>query len=88
VNLTDDSCYKNLSRLMSCDDVMEIVPVGSKGILYETRLLAELNGCSFAPEERGVDLLVSAGPATCMIALCRREGAAVFADYPVIGRFF
>jgi hypothetical protein len=88
VDLSDDSCYKNLARLMGVDDVMEIVPVGSKGILYEARLLAELNGCSFAPEGSDVDLLASAGPATCMIALCRREGAAILADYPVIGRFF
>jgi hypothetical protein len=88
VNLTDDGCYKNLARLMSCRDVMEIVPVGSKGILYEARLLADLHGCSFAPEERDVDLRASAGPATCMIALCRHEGAAALADYPVIGRFF
>jgi hypothetical protein len=88
VNLDDNSCYKNLARLMGGDGVMEIVPVGSKGILYEARLLAKLHGCSFAPEERDVDLLASAGPATCMIALCRHEGAAILADYPVIGRFF
>jgi selenophosphate synthetase-related protein len=87
VNLDDDSCYKNLARLMRDDNVMEIVPVGSKGILYEAQLLAELNGCSFAPEDNDVDLLASAGPATCMIALCRHECAAVFADYPLIGRF-
>jgi hypothetical protein len=87
VDLSDDSCYANLARLKACAGVVEIVPAGSKGILYEANLLAELHGLSFKPKTCGVDLSVSAGPATCIVAMCRPEAVREFPDFTQIGVF-
>jgi hypothetical protein len=87
VDLSDDSCYAKLARLLDCRGVAEIVPVGSKGIMYEANLLAELHGFSFTPKTCGVDLSASAGPATCIVAMCHPEAAREFPDFTEIGAF-
>jgi hypothetical protein len=87
VDLSDNSCYENLARLLACRDVIEIVPVGSKGILYEANLLARLHALSFEPASCGVNLSASAGPATCVIAMCRPEAVHEFPNYTVVGGF-
>ena len=87
VDLSDDSCYAKLARLLDCGEVAEIVPAGSKGIMYEANLLAELHGLSFMPKTCGVDLSASAGPATCIVAMCRPEAAREFPDFTEIGAF-
>ena len=87
VDLSNDRCYEDLARLLGCEGVVEIVPVGSKGILFEANLLAGLHALSFEPDAGGVDLSASAGPATCVIAICRPEAAADFPDYKTVGRF-
>jgi hypothetical protein len=87
VDLSSNQCYEDLARLLSCSGSVEIVPVGSKGILFEADLLAGLHGLSFEPDAGGVDLSASAGPATCLIAMCRPEAAEEFPDYKVVGRF-
>jgi hypothetical protein len=87
VDISDNSCYTNISRLLACENVIEIVPAGSKGILYEANLLAELHGLSFRPKAGVVDLSASAGPATCIVAICRPEAAREFPDFTEIGAF-
>jgi hypothetical protein len=87
VDLSDNSCYENLAGMLSCRDVVEIVPAGSKGILFEANLLAELHGLSFEPKAPGIDLSASAGPATCLVAMCRPEAANKFPNCAVIGAF-
>ena len=87
VDTSDDGCYAKLARLLDCEDVVEIVPAGSKGIMYEANLLAELHGLSFIPQACGVDLSASAGPATCIVAMCRPETAREFPDFTEIGTF-
>lgn len=87
VDLSDDGCYTNLARFLACDGAVEIVPAGSKGILYEANLLAELHGLSFRPQTCGVDLSASAGPATCVVAMCRPEAVRDFPDCTKIGVF-
>ncbi|MDR1510368.1 MAG: hypothetical protein LBS53_12105 [Synergistaceae bacterium] len=87
VDLSNDLCYANLARLLDFTGAVEIVPVGSKGILYEANMLAGLHGLSFKPKACGVDLSASAGPATCIVAICRQEAAGEFPDFTVIGAF-
>jgi selenophosphate synthetase-related protein len=64
--------YNDVYRLLKNPDVKEIAPVGSKGVLYEAELLAELNGLRFSPynskNNSKIDMKKSAGPATCFIA--------------------
>lgn len=70
VDLNGCGFYNEIKYLLSINGVREIVPVGSKGITYEAETLAALNGLSFVPSETEVDLLKSAGPVTCVLALC------------------
>ena len=76
--------YDDVYSLLQAREVREIVPVGSRGIKYEVELLANLHQLSFVAVDEDLELLKSAGPATCVIA-------AVSPDYvsshKVIGRF-
>lgn len=57
-----------VKKLLTEPYVREILPVGSRGVLYEAELLAKCSGNSLAltpfPE---VDLQKSAGPSTCIL---------------------
>lgn len=57
--------YKNL---LQNPFINEILPIGSKGILYELEVLAHSNNLAFELSERiNLDLKKSAGPATCAL---------------------
>lgn len=60
--------YSTLKELLSKGGVYEIVPVGSKGILYEAQELARSNNRVFTLEcDSNIDIHRSAGPATIAI---------------------
>jgi len=60
--------------LLACQEVRELVPVGSKGILYEARALAETSGLEFVPDfTTDLPLEKSAGPATCLVAAVKPQ---------------
>lgn len=60
--------YKTLMELLKLEGVQEIVPVGSKGILYEAKELAKNNKKGFILTcDEKIDIYKSAGPATCII---------------------
>jgi len=65
--------YQTVKSLASDRQVFEIVPVGSKGILYEANLLAVGSGLSFVPNEAAIEWEKSAGPASCVIAAVSTE---------------
>lgn len=70
-----------LSRLMGAREAHEVVPAGSRGILHEARELAASSGLSFvAVEPPPVDLLKSAGPATCLVATVEPGASKRLAD--------
>ncbi|OCL26144.1 hypothetical protein U472_09005 [Orenia metallireducens] len=54
-------------ELLELEYIHEILPVGSKGVLYEAQLLAESNGLQLSLLENKVDLQKSAGPATVVL---------------------
>ena len=70
VDLDSVGFYAEIRRLLSMPLVREIVPVGSKGVLYEADILARLNSISFELFNSGIDYQKSAGPATCLLVLC------------------
>ncbi len=78
--------YSDIKQLLLDIQVKEIVPVGSKGILYEANLLATLNQLSFDPSPCGLDLEKSAGPATCLVAVVTPDFILPTPCYRVIGR--
>lgn len=59
---------KNMLALKEKEYVKEILPVGSKGILYELEEIGRTNNIDFQLEDRmSIDLKQSAGPATCAL---------------------
>ncbi|GEM_PF-430746 len=58
---------KEMFELIDCRDVGEIIPVGSKGILEEAKLLAKNSNLSLVIEKNEDWLFKSAGPATCAV---------------------
>lgn len=66
--------YSVIKELLSCSEVYEIVPVGSKGIAYECTQLAEGNKLvmDFKAIQQ-VDIFKSGGPATCVVAAVKPE---------------
>ena len=66
--------YGTIKTLLEKPWVYEIVPVGSKGIVYEAEQLAVNNRLELILEnDINVDIRKSAGPATCIIAAINRE---------------
>jgi selenophosphate synthetase-related protein len=68
--------YDDVYKLLKREEIKEIVPVGSKGALFEAENLAAINGLLFSVFDCGVDLKKSAGPATCVIAAVSKDCAA------------
>lgn len=62
-----------LIELLKLDYIHEILPVGSKGILYEAQLLAKSNGLELSLVKSKVDLQKSAGPATVLLVTVAAE---------------
>lgn len=70
--------YDILNKLIDLEGVYEIVPVGSKGILYEAKELAKNNEKSlFLADEIEVDINKSAGPSTVAI-VCIEENLETY----------
>lgn len=68
--------YDDLQLLTEHPEVNEIVPCGSKGILYEATNLAEIYNLSFESTLTDLNLRDSAGPATTIIASVRPQALA------------
>jgi hypothetical protein len=63
----------DVMRLRRNRFVHELIPVGSKGILYEAKLIAEESRLLFEPlSSQQVDLKKSAGPATVVVSAIRK----------------
>lgn len=84
---------ENLLKLTEKSFVNEILPVGSKGILYEANVMAESNNLSFLLEENvSIDINKSAGPATCAVVSIKEEDLQILKEYidlpiNIIGKF-
>lgn len=63
---------KEMFELVDCEYVGEIIPVGSKGILEEAKLLAQNSNLSLVIERNEDWLFKSAGPATCAVFWARK----------------
>lgn len=69
--LEDENSIMNIQRLLELREkeyIKEILPVGSKGILYELEQISKTNDIGFELEENQlIDLKKSGGPSTCVI---------------------
>ena len=77
INLSFDNeviDYKILKKLFELEYVYEIVPVGSKGILYEAETLAKTNNLKLKLiRPINIDIYKSAGPSTVIIASVKSD---------------
>jgi selenophosphate synthetase-related protein len=65
---------RDVRRLLTSHLVNEVIPVGSQGILRETRTLAEDSGLQFTLKPHpDIDVRRSAGPATVILCGCRES---------------
>lgn len=70
VTLEDEEIIQQsqLRDILKTADVHDVLPVGSRGILYEAKQIAELAGLLFVPEEKhNLNMKKSAGPSTCVL---------------------
>ncbi|WP_461204672.1 AIR synthase related protein [Clostridium sp. DL1XJH146] len=66
--------YTQIKELLAIGGVYELVPVGSKGILYEIEELSSNNNMKFNLDDNNIiDLYKSAGPATCVVFAAEEE---------------
>lgn len=66
--------WKNVRDLINIDGVHDLIPVGSRGLLGEAKLLASQLCAVFKREpDVQIDLEKSAGPSTCLIFSCSSE---------------
>lgn len=76
--------YALVRQLHRQKGVLDMVPVGSKGIGYEAELMAEISHCSVDLAQTG-QLEKSAGPATViLIAVANQHADEVAAQFPTI----
>jgi hypothetical protein len=84
--------YQDLKTLVKNPAVNEIVPCGSKGILYEANTLANIYQLQFEQLPNDLNVVDSSGPATTVIASIKPSAlsglAAIFKDkLTIIGYF-
>lgn len=61
----------HIKELIKLNEINDIVPIGSKGILEEIEMLCKNVNCKFIYEPEGyVDMYKSAGPSTCLVFTC------------------
>ncbi|WP_303866316.1 alpha-ribazole-5-phosphate synthase [Acetobacterium wieringae] len=76
--------YQDLQTLIKNPAVNEIIPCGSKGILYEATNLAAIHQCQFKTMPNDLNVVDSTGPATTVIASIKpfalSELATIFRD--------
>jgi hypothetical protein len=66
--------YNTVKYMIGLEGVYEIIPIGSKGILYEAETVAKnYNLTLYIKENENIDIHKSAGPATCVIAFIKKD---------------
>ncbi len=63
---------RDIERIMKKEEIGEIIPAGSGGIIAEAEILAKNSELNFICEESGEWIKKSAGPATCSVFWARR----------------
>ncbi|MBC1567389.1 alpha-L-fucosidase [Listeria sp. FSL L7-1425] len=78
--MTEMPDYRLVKKLVAHSAVLEVVPVGSKGMAYEANLLARLNdGVFISSDTIGEEIMnKTAGPASVILAAVKTDDVAVF----------
>ncbi|MBC1805905.1 alpha-L-fucosidase [Listeria sp. FSL L7-0993] len=72
--------YQLVKKLVADSAVLEVVPVGSKGMAYEANLLARLNDGVFVPSDTFSEAVMNktAGPASVILAAVKVDDVTTF----------
>ncbi|MDI6604264.1 MAG: AIR synthase related protein [Thermoanaerobacteraceae bacterium] len=73
--LTSDDVLtlKDYMSICDCCEIVEAVPVGSKGIKYELKVLEEITGLKVKNQyQESLDVYKSGGPSTCCIVVYKK----------------
>ncbi|PEJ56183.1 hypothetical protein CN692_18595 [Bacillus sp. AFS002410] len=66
--------FHSLKQLTSHKEVSDVLPIGSKGVLFELNQLMETNNKEVKLlDQTSIQLHKSAGPATCALAIIKKE---------------
>ncbi|WP_088067207.1 hypothetical protein [Gottfriedia luciferensis] len=66
--------FNSLKHLTNCDEVSDILPIGSKGVAYELTQLMETHNKEIKfINQSSIQLHKSAGPATCALAIIKKD---------------
>lgn len=66
--------WSHLNKILKQSNVHDILPVGSKGILYEAQIMAETAQLKFiSSNSKELDYNKSAGPSTCIIVSANQD---------------
>ncbi len=66
--------YEDLQLLINFKGVLEVSPIGSKGVAYESHLLGNINNKTVTLYENiDIDFNKSGGPSTCAVALIDKD---------------
>lgn len=81
----------DMRRLLNFELIKDMIPVGSKGILYEGAVLAKRYGLNIVWKdvyyrEHKIDLETSAGPSTCLLVAVEKEHYQALLSYMALNR--
>jgi len=66
--------FNSIKHLVCNEGVTDLLPIGSKGVLYELNLLKETNNIDIKlVNQSSIPLHKSAGPATCALAIIKKD---------------
>ncbi|PGL71819.1 hypothetical protein [Bacillus sp. AFS055030] len=66
--------FHSLKHLINNEDVLDLLPIGSKGVQFELNQLKETNNIDIKLENQSsISLHKSAGPATCVLAIIKKD---------------
>lgn len=72
-NIGEIAGFKELKFLVESKFVKDILPIGSKGIIHEVKELESSNNIKINLSYEGVYLRKSAGPATAILFICKKD---------------
>ncbi len=73
-NYSNVVSYADVQTLVNFEGTLEVSPIGSKGVMFESRLLGTINNKSVKLyENNNIDFNKSGGPATCVVALVSKD---------------
>ncbi len=74
INYSNVVNYDDVKTLVNFEGTLEVSPVGSKGVAFESNLLGDINNKNITLyDNKNIDFSKSGGPSTCVVALVSKD---------------